>query len=78
MDIRAIMLCSVVIKKCHIKGHNILHPFWSGFRCKKYRRDGGADNARIETVSVLWGRSRYSLSNGSPIHFPHAQERVLH
>lgn len=37
-DIRAIMLVGVYIKKCRLGGQHILHPFFSGFKCDKYRR----------------------------------------
>lgn len=40
LDTRAIMLCGVFIKKCTKKGHNILHPFFSGFRCEKFKKKG--------------------------------------
>lgn len=40
VDLRAIYLCGVYIHKCTKKRHYILRPFFSGFRCKEYRKDG--------------------------------------
>lgn len=40
LDTRAFMLCEVLIKKCTKKGHNILHPFFSGFRCEEFKKKG--------------------------------------
>ena len=37
LDMKALNCC-VVIDKCLKKGHLILHPFFSGFRCREYRR----------------------------------------
>lgn len=36
-DTKALMM-GIWIKKCRVGGHNILHPFFSGFRCNKYRK----------------------------------------
>ena len=44
-DTRALMM-GIYIKKCRVIGHNILHPFFSGFRCIKYRK---ARNGRYGT-----------------------------
>lgn len=38
MDMKALML-GVYVSKCHVFGHNILHPFFNGFRCKKYKKE---------------------------------------
>jgi hypothetical protein len=37
------LLMGVYIKKCRLVGHNILHPFFSGFKCGRYRRAENAD-----------------------------------
>ena len=39
LDVRAIMICGVCIHKCHKKGHHIIHPFFSGFRCGEYLKN---------------------------------------
>lgn len=36
-DTRALLM-GVCIEKCRLSGHHILHPFFSGFRCGRYRR----------------------------------------
>ena len=41
VDAKAIRLCGVYIHRCKKKGSHILHPFFSGFRCKKYTQDDG-------------------------------------
>ena len=38
MDVKALNI-GVVIDKCMKKGHLILHPFFSGFRCREYRKE---------------------------------------
>lgn len=38
VNYRAIELFGIWIKKCTIKGGHILHPFWSGWRCKEWGR----------------------------------------
>lgn len=37
IDTHALMM-RIYIKKCRLGGHNILHPFWSGWLCKKWRK----------------------------------------
>ena len=45
VDLRAIMIASVWIMKCHLKDEHKLHPFFSGWRCadwghKRRTKDG--------------------------------------
>lgn len=37
-DTRALLLLGIYIKKCRLGGQRILHPFFSGLKCNKYRR----------------------------------------
>ena len=37
IDTRALTM-GICIMKCRLGGHNILHPFFSGFKCSRYRR----------------------------------------
>ena len=39
MDWHALMM-GLYIKQCGLRGHNILHPFWSGWRCKRFEKRG--------------------------------------
>jgi hypothetical protein len=41
LDIQAIMRCSVVIDKCALKDELVLHPWFSGWRCKFWRAKHG-------------------------------------
>ena len=37
IDMKALSM-GIYIHKCRLGGQNILHPFFSGFRCGRYRR----------------------------------------
>ena len=39
-DMKAIFM-GFYIDKCFKNGHCILHPFWSGWRCKGWRKRDG-------------------------------------
>ena len=38
------LMMGIYIKKCRFFGHNILHPFFSGFKCNKYRKSRRHNN----------------------------------
>lgn len=42
MDVKALNF-GVFIDKCLKKGHYILHPFFSGFRCEEYQPQKGGE-----------------------------------
>lgn len=39
-DLKALLLC-VYICKCVKKEHLIVRPFWSGWKCKDWRKEDG-------------------------------------
>ena len=41
LDLRAMLDLGLCVEKCRVDGHLILRPFWSGLRCKNYKRGGG-------------------------------------
>ena len=36
-DLKAIFM-GILIDKCSLMQHNILRPFWSGWRCEEWRK----------------------------------------
>lgn len=45
LDLKALMMGIIVHKCCEspffVDRHNILHPFWSGWWCKKWEKENG-------------------------------------
>ena len=37
-DLKALNM-GIFIEKCRESNHLILHPFWSGWQCKEWRKD---------------------------------------
>ena len=41
LDLRALWVADIWIMKCHQKDECVLHPFFSGWRCKEWRKRDG-------------------------------------
>lgn len=41
MRLRPLYLLGLVMYRCNIDYHDISHPFFKGWLCKDYRKDGG-------------------------------------
>ena len=39
VDMKPLVMLGIYIKKCKLKDKHILHPFWSGFRCRRWRKE---------------------------------------
>ena len=40
IDMKALWM-GIFIHKCFVEKHHILHPFWKGWRCKKWEKEDG-------------------------------------
>lgn len=38
IDAKALTM-GIYIHKCRLGGHSILHPFWSGFKCSRWKKE---------------------------------------